>query len=104
MGIDDSSLAAGGATDPFLVGQEQDAINNLGDPRQSDGTTPAWDEHFLQDLHGLILIAGDSHATIEKKKAEIELIFRVNTPTASVKEIIAIRGDVRPGKEAGHEQ
>ena len=80
MGIDDSSLAAGGATDPFLVGQKQDTIDNLGDPRQSDGTTPAWDEHFLQDLHGLILIAGDSHATIEKKRAEIDLISESTLP------------------------
>ena len=99
MGIDDTGLAVNGATDPFVVGQKQDAIDNLGDPRKSDGKTPDWDEHFLQDLHGVILISGDSHPTIDKKKAEVQLIFG-----NSIKEVITIRGDVRPGAESGHEQ
>ncbi|KAF8804039.1 Dyp-type peroxidase, partial [Phlegmacium glaucopus] len=103
LGIDDSSLSPGGANDPFFLGQEQDAINSLGDPRKSDGTTPDWDDHFLQDIHGLILISGESLATIEKKKAEIDLIFKVNTPLSSIKEIITIRGDVRPGDQSAHE-
>ncbi|KAF8804040.1 Dyp-type peroxidase, partial [Phlegmacium glaucopus] len=103
LGIDDSSLSPGGATDPFLIGQEQDAIKNLGDPKKSDGTTPDWDDHFLQDIHGLILISGESHSTIEKKKAEIDHIFKVGTPLSSIKEIITIRGDVRPGAESAHE-
>jgi len=98
LGIDDTGLAAGGTADPFIVGQEQDAINNLGDPTQSGGKIPDWDEHFLQDLHGVILISGDSHPTILKKKAEVELIFG-----NSIKEVIAITGDVRPGAESGHE-
>ena len=99
MGIDDSSLADTGPTDPFIIGQQQDALNTLGDPKSADGKTPDWDPHFLQDIHGVILISGDSHVTTDKKKAEIDLIF--NT---SIKEIIAIRGDVRPGAEDGHEQ
>jgi Dyp-type peroxidase family len=103
LGIDDSSLAVLGPTDPFIVGQQQDAINNLGDPTQANGTTPDWDAAFLQDIHGVILIAGDSHSTIEKKKAEIDLIFGVDTPLASIKQIVNLRGDVRPGDEAGHE-
>ena len=98
MGIDDSSLAVAGATDPFIVGQEQDAINNLGDPKSADGK-PDWDSHFLQDIHGVILISGDSHGTTDKKKAEIDKIFG-----SSIKEIITIRVDVRPGAEDGHEQ
>ncbi|KAF8952262.1 peroxidase TAP [Flammula alnicola] len=102
LGIDDSSLAANGDQDPFKIGQKQDAITNLGDPKKSDGT-PDWDAHFLQDLHGLILISGESHASIQKKKLEIELVFGVNTPYPSIKEIISIQGDVRPGDESGHE-
>ena len=98
MGIPDSSLAAGGTTDPFIIGQEQDSTN-LGDPRGSDGKTPNWDPHFLQTLHGVILISGDSHGTTDKKKAEIDLIFG-----SSITEVITIRGDVRPGAEDGHEQ
>jgi len=103
LGIDDSSLAFLGAADPFIIGQKQDAINNLGDPRQSNGTTPDWDPAFLQDIHGVILISGESHSTIEKKKAEIDRIFRVDTPSAAIKVIITLRGDVRPGAESGHE-
>ena len=99
MGIDDSSLATTGTTDPFIIGQEQDALTNLGDPKSADGKTPAWDSHFLQDLHGVILISGDSHDTTDKKKTEIDQIFG-----NSIKEIITIRGDVRPGAEDGHEQ
>ena len=99
MGIDDSSLATTGATDPFIIGQEQDALTNLGDPKSADGKTPDWDPHFLKDIHGFIQISGDSHTTINIKKAEIELIFR-----SSIKEIITIRGDVRPGAEDGREQ
>ena len=99
MGIDDSSLATSGTEDPFIIGQEQDAVANLGDPKSADGKTPAWDRHFLQDLHGIILISGDSHETTDEKKREIDFLFR-----SSIKEIITIRGDVRPGNEAGHEQ
>ena len=99
MGIDDSSLATTGANDPFIIGQEKDALTNLGDPKSADGKTPAWDSHFLKDIHGVILISGDSHGTTDKKKAEIEGIFG-----SSIKNIITIRGDVRPGDQDGHEQ
>lgn len=99
MGIDDSSLADNGATDPFIKGQQADALENLGDPTSADGKTPDWDPHFLQDLHGVILISGDTHGTTDIKKAEIDLIFN-----SSIKEIITLRGDVRPGAEDGHEQ
>ena len=99
MGIDDSSLATTGTSDPFILGQEAGAVATLGDPKSANGTTPDWDPHFLEDLHGIILISGDSHDTTDKKKKEIDAIFG-----SSIKEIIAIRGDVRPGTEAAHEQ
>ena len=99
MGIDDTSLATTGTTDPFITGQQQDALKNLGDPKSADGKTPAWDPHFLKDIHGLILITGDSHGTTVKEKAEVDEIFG-----SSISEIITIRGDVRPGAEDGHEQ
>ena len=99
MGIDDSSLATTGITDPFIIGQQQDALTNLGDPKSPDGKTPAWDPRFLRDIHGVILISGESHGTTDVKKVEIDLHFGL-----SIKEIITIRGDVRPGDEDGHEQ
>ena len=105
MGIDDKSLDTNSAVpnskqpDPFIGGQQQDALTNLGDPTSADGKTPAWDPHFLQDIHGVILISGDSHKTTDEDKDKIEKIFK-----SSIKEIITIRGDVRPGAEDGHEQ
>ncbi|KAF8197128.1 hypothetical protein BJ912DRAFT_98447 [Pholiota molesta] len=102
LGIDDSSLTTGGATDPFLIGQRADAVTNLGDPVKLDNN-PDWNADFLQDLHGLILISGESHASIEKKKLEVDAVFGVGTPQSSIKEITTIRGDVRPGDEAAHE-
>ncbi|KAF9476134.1 peroxidase TAP [Pholiota conissans] len=102
LGIDDSTLAPGGDQDPFKLGQRKDAITTLGDPVKLDNN-PDWDPEFLQDIHGLILISGESHASIEKKKLEVDAIFGVNTPHASIKEIATIRGDVRPGDEAAHE-
>jgi len=98
LGIDDKSLATAGPTDPYIIGQEQDALKNLNDPKSADGKTPAWDPHFLKDIHAVILISGDSHGTTNEKKAEIDEIFG-----SSIKEVITIRGDVRPGDEDGHE-
>ncbi|KIM34766.1 hypothetical protein M413DRAFT_450072 [Hebeloma cylindrosporum] len=100
LGIDDTTL--GGVEDPFVIGQKQDAITNLGDPKKADGN-PDWDSHFLQEIHGVILISGESHGSIRKTKYEIEHIFGVHSPHASIKEIVTLQGDVRPGDESGHE-
>ncbi|CAA7266771.1 unnamed protein product [Cyclocybe aegerita] len=102
LGIDDSTLTPLGDNDPFKIGQKRDAVTNLGDKTRSDGQ-PDWDEKFLKDLHGIILISGESHASIEKKKLEVEAIFHVHTPKASIQEIATIRGDVRPGDQSAHE-
>ncbi|KAJ3494915.1 hypothetical protein NLJ89_g10713 [Agrocybe chaxingu] len=103
LGIDDSTLTPLGDNDPFKIGQKRDAVTNLGDKTRSDGQ-PDWDEKFLQDLHGIILISGESHVSIEKKKLDVEAIFHVHTPKASIQEITTIRGDVRPGDQSAHEQ
>jgi len=107
LGIDDSTLRpvnpTTGAINPFELGQKVDAVTNLGDTQKLNGD-PDWDDAFLHNnIHGLIIISGDSHASVNKKKLEIEAIFGVRTPTASLSEIISIVGDVRPGDEAGHE-
>ena len=93
-----------GAVNPFELGQKVDAVTNLGDTQKLNGD-PDWDEAFLQgNMHGLIIISGDSHLSTDKVRLEIEAIFGVRTPTASLKEVISIVGDVRPGAQAGHEQ
>lgn len=103
LGIDDSSL--GGATDPFIIGQFKDSTQNLGDAgtQTTSGLVPNWDTAFVQPLHGVILISGESHETLHKKKLEIECIFGVRTIQPSIFEVTSLRGDVRPGVESGHE-
>jgi len=101
LGVDDTTL--GGDEDPFKTGQKPDALKNLGDPQKADGSLD-WDSHFLQEIHGVILISGDSHESIRKKKHEIEHIFGVHSPHASIKEIVNLQGDVRPGDQSAHEQ
>ena len=94
MGIDDSSLTPGGATDPFSVGQKAEAVADLGDPKKSDGT-PNWDDSFLRDIHGVIIITAESDETTREKKKEFNKIF---SSTESMKEIISIYGNRRLGE------
>ncbi|KDR78229.1 hypothetical protein GALMADRAFT_65104 [Galerina marginata CBS 339.88] len=99
--IDDSKLL----DTAFLSGQKLDAGANLGDKGSGSGTNfiPDWEEPFKQEIHGVILLAGDSHATVDKKLAEIKHIFRVGEHSASIKEITSVRGDSRPGDQSAHE-
>jgi hypothetical protein len=95
----------GPATDPFIIGQFKDSVQNLGDAgtQTPSGLVPNWDPAFVQPLHGVILISGESHETLHKKKLEIECIFGVRTIQPSIFEVTSLRGDVRPGAESGHE-
>lgn len=103
MKIDDSSLGSG-SSDPFIAGQLKDSPS-LNDPtvHTKSGTQPDWDPIFLQQLHGVILITGDSHNTINKQKQQIDNIFGVGGHNASMVEIASLQGDVRPGDQDGHE-
>jgi len=98
MGINDSSLTTEGTRDPFLVGQEQEAVSALGDPKKSDGT-PDWEESFLQNIHGVILITGDSDETIGEKKDEIDQIFH----SKSIDEIVSVSGSRLEGELSANE-
>ncbi|MDI1485783.1 MAG: dye-decolorizing heme-containing peroxidase [Ramalina farinacea] len=90
--------------DVFKAGMLADA-KNLGDKnKNSSGTfAPDWDPAFLEDIHGLILVSGDSHTTVSKQINHIEHLFRMNGKNASIHKVISIVGDVRPGEEKGHE-
>lgn len=52
----------------------------------------------------MILISGDSHATVDVTRTKVESIFSVGTANATISEVLALVGDVRPGAEKGHEQ
>ncbi|PFH47223.1 hypothetical protein AMATHDRAFT_68188 [Amanita thiersii Skay4041] len=100
MGIDDSKLG----DSSYLKGQRLDA-ESLNDKGTGTGPTfdPDWLPPFKQEIHGLIIFTGDSHGTVNAKVKEVLGIFGVGTPGSSIKEVTRIRGDVRPGKNSGHE-
>ena len=79
----------------------------LGDPGTQLPTgafNPDWVPAFKHDIHGLILITGDCHKTVDEKLAQIEEIFYVGAHHALIHEVYRTVGNVRPGKEKGHEQ
>ncbi|KAF8654275.1 hypothetical protein AX16_003570 [Volvariella volvacea WC 439] len=99
--IDDGNLV----DTAFLSGQRADA-ENLGDAGTGTGQdfVPDWEEPFRDlHIHGVILIAGDSHGTVIKKLREIEALFDVKGSSPSIKEVTTIVGDVRPGDVSAHE-
>ena len=77
---------------------------NLGDPGTTTADTPDWVPAFKHGVDGMILVSGESHGTVADTLAQIENIFSVGTHFATIHEALRIVGDVRPGKEKGHEQ
>lgn len=66
--------------------------------------TADWDPSFTQDIHGIIVIAGDSHTTVNDTVTTIEKLFLVDDANSPIEEVVKLQGDVRPGLERGHEQ
>jgi len=100
LGIDDGKLS----DSAFLAGQRADA-EGLHDKGTGTGPSyvPDWEQPFKKEIHGVFLLAGDSHATIDKKLHDIKNIFGVGGPKPSIKEITTVRGDTRPGDQSAHE-
>ncbi|KDR71616.1 hypothetical protein GALMADRAFT_143869 [Galerina marginata CBS 339.88] len=101
LGIDDTKLV----DTAFLNGQRFEAGANLGDKGTGSGQdfVPDWEEPFKKEIHGVIILAGDSHASVDKKLQEIKLIFDVGGRTSSIAEITSVQGDARPGDQSAHE-
>lgn len=89
------------AQDSLFTSGMRDGAEGLGDNgvRQGDKFQPDWDSTFLQEIHGVTLITGDSHDSLNEKLASVKDIL-----SGTVKEIATISGDVRPGDQKGHEQ
>ena len=100
MGIDDANIG----DSAFVNGMLTDAKKNLGDPLTANDDTPDWNPAFKHGVDGMILVAGESRQTVAAQLAEVERIFLAGAPHATIHEVIRIVGDVRPGKEKGHEQ
>ena len=86
---------------PFLDGQRADALT-LFDPT-TDGILD-WEEPFKQEIHGVFVVAGESHFSVDKKIHEIEAIFGVGGPSPSLQKVTSVVGDARPGDLSAHEQ
>ncbi|CAL1715804.1 unnamed protein product [Somion occarium] len=93
-----------GVNDPigdpaFQAGQLADA-QNLGDKgTTTNGTfTPDWLPAFKNQVHGVFVIAGDSHITIDARLVQIRLILGT-----TIHEVFSVTGNVRPGDQKGHE-
>lgn len=85
----------------FKNGAMKDAPS-LNDPMEGDKLK--WDPEFLEQIDGVILVAGDSMKSIEKKVQEVTKIFGYAEPRSSVRIVRSIDGNVRPGDQAGYEQ
>lgn len=92
----------------FSAGQRDDAFGladkGTGDTKET--FKPDWDEAFLQEqqeIHGVILIAGDSFESVNGKLEEVKTTLSAEG-TSSVTEVATLAGDVRPGEFKGHEQ
>ena len=74
-------------------------LGDNGVQQSGESFQPDWDETFLQEIHGVTLVTGDSDDTVNEKLASVKDIL-----SGSVTEIATVNGDVRPGDQAGHEQ
>ncbi|KAK0199294.1 peroxidase TAP [Desarmillaria ectypa] len=99
FGIDKLGITDADALDDsaFKSGQLKDAAVNLGD-KLGDDSLPDWEPAFKEKIDAIILVAGDSHLTVNKKVLEIQALFG-----ASILEVTHIQGDVRPGAVSAHE-
>jgi hypothetical protein len=86
----------------FNSGQFADA-ELLGDPgmKDKDGKfIPNWEPAFKNHLDGVFIVTAESHATLNKELSTIDRAFN----HGSIHKVTTLHGDVRPGKESGHEQ
>jgi hypothetical protein len=89
----------------FNKGMLADA-ENLGDKgtKSSDAFDPQWLDEYKEEIHGVILVTGDSHKTVQGKLEEIKDIFSVGEKDATIHKVLSVVGDVRPGAVSAHEQ
>ncbi|EJF56508.1 Dyp-type peroxidase [Dichomitus squalens LYAD-421 SS1] len=88
----------------FVEGQLKDS-QNLGDAGTTDAQgnfTPDWLPAFKNQIHGLIIISGDSELTVSATQATVMAIFNIGVHI-TLHEITTLKGVVRPGAEKGHE-
>ena len=58
-----------------------------------------WLPEFKTVIDGTLLVAGDSHESIQQSLDGIK-----ETLGQTIREVFTVQGDARPGSESGHEQ
>ncbi|KAF8751059.1 hypothetical protein RHS01_08794 [Rhizoctonia solani] len=100
LGLDPEELYAGFATPDVLKQGQLVCAEKLGDPME-DGKPKEWIDEFKKQhdqIHGILLIAGDSDSTLQKFRDDVKLALGNNAEV-----IYELRGQVRPGANKGHE-
>lgn len=59
---------------------------------------PNWLAEFKGEIHGLVFAAGDSKESVHEGISKVEHVLGT-----SIKQVLKVEGNVRPGKEKGHE-
>jgi len=94
--IGDASFETGMLADSPELGDQGTQTANV--------FTPDWIPAFKQDIHGMFLVSGNRHETVDEKLEEVGEIFSLKSHNATIHEVTRIIGDIRPRKQKGHEQ
>ncbi|THH11014.1 dyp-type peroxidase [Phellinidium pouzarii] len=87
--------------DPSFDAGQLASAKALGDEGTTDSSgsfTPNWLSAFKSEIDGIILIAGESRASVLQGTNKVDHIFG-----ETIREVLKVTGQVRPGKEKGHE-
>ncbi|THH05549.1 dyp-type peroxidase [Phellinidium pouzarii] len=74
------------------------ALGDQGFVDSSNKFDPNWLPEFKSETDGVVLIAGDSRTSVVEGAHKVENIFG-----ASIRKVLVVKGQVRPGPEKGHE-
>ena len=81
-----------------MLSHSQTILQDQGSTDSTGKFTPNWIAPFLGTIDGLIFSAGDSQASVDEGISKAEHIFGT-----SIKQVLLVKGNVRPGPEKGHE-
>ncbi|TCD63943.1 hypothetical protein EIP91_004753 [Steccherinum ochraceum] len=90
--------------DPAFKSGQLSVAQDLGDKGFNvNGTfTPDWIPAFKEAIHGIIIVSGDSQATVDERLNDTIRVLQLG-PKGTCHEVLRLLGAVRPGDEKGHE-
>ncbi|KAF2642480.1 Dyp-type peroxidase [Massarina eburnea CBS 473.64] len=99
-GLQKLNINPDGLNESLFTRGMRNGSEQLGDLGNGTGSNfvPKWEDVFLGEIHGVVLVAGNNRSTVSDRLADVKDIFK-----DSVKEISTVIGDVRPDDQQGHE-